>query len=125
MKQHKLKYPVEKMCKLLNVSCSGYYHWLENEDIVSVIKEIFEESHQSYSAPRMAVELEKRGFKVSRPQTGRMIKAIILHLIQSSFKQRLISLAKIWFDICPASSTNSPFSHLIISVLCFNDCLSR
>ena len=80
------------MCKLLNVSCSGYNHWLENEDIVSVIKEIFEESHQNYShqnysTPRMAVELEKRGFKVSRPQTGRMMKAIILHLIQSSFER--------------------------------------
>ncbi len=48
------------MCKLLNVSCSGYNHWLENEDIVSVIKEIFEESHQNYSAPRMAVELKKK-----------------------------------------------------------------
>ena len=50
MKQHKLKYPVEKMCKLLNVSSSGYYHWLkngpskmwlENENIISVIEETF------------------------------------------------------------------------------------
>jgi len=50
--------------------------WLENENIVSVIKEIFEESHQSYGAPRMAVELEKRGYKVSRSRTGRMMKGI-------------------------------------------------
>lgn len=85
MKQHKLKYPVEKMCKLLKVSSSGYYHWLkngpskmwlENENIISVIEVIFEESHQSYGAPRMAVELEKRGLKVSRPRTGRMMKGI-------------------------------------------------
>ncbi|MGB5944230.1 MAG: IS3 family transposase [Leeuwenhoekiella sp.] len=85
MKQHKLKYPVEKMCKLLDVSSSGYYHWLkngpsnrwlENENIISIIEKVFEESYQSYGAPRMAVELEKRGFKVSRPRTGRMMKGL-------------------------------------------------
>jgi len=83
MKQHKLKYPVEKMYGLLKVSSSGYYHWLkngpsnrwlENEKIISVIEEIFEETYQSYGAPRMAVELEKCGFKMLRPRTGRMMK---------------------------------------------------
>tara|TARA_B110000285_G_scaffold72181_1_gene83158 strand:- start:758 stop:886 length:129 start_codon:yes stop_codon:yes gene_type:complete len=28
MKQHKLKYPVEFMRKVLNASKSGYYNWL-------------------------------------------------------------------------------------------------
>jgi putative transposase len=50
--------------------------WLENEKIMSDIEVVFEESHQSYGAPRMAVELEKRGFKVSRPRKGRMMKGI-------------------------------------------------
>jgi hypothetical protein len=46
MKQHKLKYPVELMCKVLNTSKSGYYNWLssgpskrwnENQEIMQVI----------------------------------------------------------------------------------------
>ena len=84
MKQHKLKYPVELMCKVLNASKSGYYSWLstgpskrylENQEIIQVIHTIFEDSHQSYGSPRMSVELEKRGFKVSRPRTARMMSA--------------------------------------------------
>ena len=71
MKQHKLKYSVEVMSKVLDVSKSGYYNWLrsgpsgrwlENRKIVELIEDIFEESHQSYGSPRMTVELEKRGY---------------------------------------------------------------
>jgi len=85
MKKHKLKYPVEKMSKILDVSTSGYYNWLksgpsdrwlENRKIIELIEDIFEESHQSYGSPRMAVELENRGYKVSRPRTARMMKAL-------------------------------------------------
>ena len=39
------------------------------------IQNIFEESHQSYGSPRVAIELEKRGYKVSRPRTARMMNA--------------------------------------------------
>ena len=85
MKKHKLKYPVEKMSKVLDVSTSGYYNWLksgpsdrwlENRKIIELIEDIFEESHQSYGSPRMAVELEKRGYKVSKPRTAKMMKAL-------------------------------------------------
>ena len=53
MKQDKLKYPVEKMSKVLDVSASGYYkwlksgpsdRWLENRKIVELIEGVFEES---------------------------------------------------------------------------------
>ena len=85
MKQHKLKYPVEMMSKALDVSKSGYYNWLksapsdqwlENRKIIELIEDIFEQSHESYGSPRMAVELEKHGYKVSRPRTAIMMKAL-------------------------------------------------
>ena len=84
MKHHKLKYPVELMCKALGVSSSGYYNWLKsgpskrwlfNQEVMEVIKDIFEDSFESYGAPRMKVELEKRGYKVSRPRTARMMRS--------------------------------------------------
>ncbi|MBL4653418.1 MAG: IS3 family transposase, partial [Flavobacteriales bacterium] len=56
--------------------CSGpSKRWNENQEIIQEIHSIFEESHQSYGSPRMCVELEKRGFKVSRPRTARMMKS--------------------------------------------------
>ncbi len=82
MKQHKLKYPVEMMSKILDVSKSGYYNWLKSGpsdrwlENRKIIEDIFEESHQSYGSPRMAVELKKRGYKVSRPRAARMMKAL-------------------------------------------------
>lgn len=85
MKQHKLKYPVELMSKVLEVSKSGYYsqlrsgpsnRCLETRKVIDLIEKIFEESHQSYGSPRMKVELEKRGHKVSRPRTARIMKAL-------------------------------------------------
>tara|TARA_B100000809_G_C15021126_1_gene488484 strand:- start:832 stop:1050 length:219 start_codon:yes stop_codon:yes gene_type:complete len=65
MKQYKLKCPVEKMCKMLHLISSGYYHWLkkgpsklwlENQDIIISIEQIFEASYQSYGAPIMSIE---------------------------------------------------------------------
>lgn len=85
MKQHKFKYPVEKMCKVLQISSSGYYHWLkngpsklwlENRGIIAVIEEIFEDSDQSYGSPRMSKELAKRGYNVSRPRAARMMSSM-------------------------------------------------
>ena len=84
MKHHKLKYPVELMFKVLGISTSGYYNWLKsgpskrwlfNQKVMETIKEIFEGSFESYGSPRMKVELEKRGYKVSRPKTARMMRA--------------------------------------------------
>lgn len=72
------------MCRVLKVSKSGYYHWLqsrpsklwiENQKISSLIKSIFELSHESYVAPRMKTELEALGYRVSRPRVARIMKA--------------------------------------------------
>ena len=83
-----MKFPVEKMCSVLEVSKSGYYHWLksgpsklwqENQELFSLIKDIFEDSHQSYGAPRIEAELKALGFKVSKPRVARIMKANYLY----------------------------------------------
>ena len=72
------------MCKTLEVSKSGYYNWLklgpskrwlENGVISMHIKDIFEKSFESYGSPRIKVELEKRGYYVSRPRVARIMRA--------------------------------------------------
>lgn len=83
-----MKFSVEKMCTLLAVSKSGYYHWLksgscnlwkENQKLSSLIKDKFEDSHQSYGSPRIKAELEAIGFKVSKSRVARIMKANYLY----------------------------------------------
>ena len=85
MKQRILKYTVKMMSEVLDVSKSGCYNWLnsgpsdrwlKNREIVELIEDNFEQSHQSYCSTRMTVELENHGHKVSRPKTARMIKGV-------------------------------------------------
>ena len=72
------------MCGTLGVSKSGYYNWLrlgpskrwlENETISIAIHDIFENSFESYGAPRIKVELLKYGHRVSRPRVARLMRA--------------------------------------------------
>jgi transposase InsO family protein len=71
------------MCRVLKVSKSRYYQMKnyipskrdgENRMLLSEIRRIHEQSKASYGSPRMAEELKKRGFKVSRPRVARLMK---------------------------------------------------
>ncbi|WP_088697885.1 IS3 family transposase [Zobellia sp. OII3] len=84
IKHHKFKFPVGRMCKMFNVSKSGYYNWLvrgpskrwcENEAISLAIRDIVKDSFESYGAPRIKVELLKKGHRVSRPRVARIMRA--------------------------------------------------
>jgi hypothetical protein len=78
-----LEYPVEKMCKVFKVSRSRYYEWRsylgskrnnENRSILFEIRRIHEFSKASYGSPRITKELNKLGYKVSRPRVARIMK---------------------------------------------------
>ncbi len=67
-------YAVVKMCQWLEVSKSGYYEWcnreasateLRREDLKVKIKQIFDDSHETYGYRRVHVELGRQGEDVS------------------------------------------------------------
>lgn len=71
------------MCKVFKVSKSGYYNWLdkepsrralENEELTLAIHDVFQYSSGSYGAPRIKMELLKKGYSVSRPRVARIMK---------------------------------------------------
>lgn len=75
IKNHEKIFPIEKMCKVLKVSQSGYYRW--KQAIISkriqrmnLVKEkitaIYFESKQRYGSPRITIELNALGYKISR-----------------------------------------------------------
>ena len=80
---HRFAFAVKKMCKVLRVSRSGYYDFvvrpesrlsIENKVLVKEIKSIHKESRKTYGSPRIADELNDRGFACSRPRTARLMR---------------------------------------------------
>ena len=82
-------FPVEKMCRVLQISRSGYYNWLkmgpskrwiENQKMLVDIQQIFEDSNSSYGSPRMKEHLTKLGYIVSRTRITKLMKANHLYV---------------------------------------------
>ncbi len=84
MKDYRSIFPIEKMCKALKVSRSGYYSWLtrkpskrevENSKLLVEIRQIHQRSDQTYGSPRITMELRDQQIKVSRPRVARLMRA--------------------------------------------------
>ena len=82
-------FPVEKMCKVLQISRSGYYNWLklgvskrwlENQKMLADIHTVFEYSNSSYGAPRMKESLTKLGYIVSRARITKLMRVNHLYV---------------------------------------------
>ena len=78
----KAYFPVAVLCRVLGVSRSGYYAWLkrpmcprkvEDEQISTQIRELHEESRQTYGSPRIHEALLVRGRRVSRKRIARLM----------------------------------------------------
>ena len=63
------QYPVRMMCRLLEVSRSGYYAWRvrpesqrakTDRELLRVIRRLHADSDGVYGSPKMAVELNKK-----------------------------------------------------------------
>ncbi len=76
---------VEKMCKVLNVSSSGYYYWRKHpvgarqqkqNQLVSHIRQVHTQSQCRYGSPRIADELRDQGVKASRNRIARLMKKV-------------------------------------------------
>jgi len=95
MKAHQAIFPVETMCKVLNVSRSGYYYWLaqrpskraqENESILKLINDSFTNSKGRYGSPKITQDLVAQGVNVSRPRVARLMKkANLKSVIQKKY----------------------------------------
>ncbi len=84
------RYPIEKMCRVLHVSRSGYYSWLcaspsnrklENADLNVRIRKIHSKSRSTYGSPRIAKELRAQGTLISRPRVARLMRCAGLRSI--------------------------------------------
>ncbi len=85
------------MCKVLEVSRSGFYQWVKrkpnqwqekNKKLTEQIKSIYKESRFTYGSPRISKELESRKIYASRPRVASLMKNAG---IVSKIRKRFIS----------------------------------
>ena len=85
MKANQADYRVATMCRVLEVSRSGYYAWLKREtparakanaQLLEAVREIHDESDGTYGAPRVHAELVERpqGPKASLNRVARVMR---------------------------------------------------
>lgn len=76
-------FSIRAMCRVLEVSASGYYAWRqrmvsvrtrENEKLQRRIRTIHDRSRQTYGAPRIHAELQDEGMRVGRKRVARLMK---------------------------------------------------
>ena len=83
MRENQALYPVATMCRVLDVSTSGYYAWLRrppsnrarrDDELAERIGAIFEHSRRTYGSPRVHAELQDEGVAVSRKRVARLMR---------------------------------------------------
>jgi putative transposase len=88
------------MCKVLNVSRSGYYAWrsrpaskreMANQQLLKDIQDVYHDSDGTYGSPRIYYALLKLGWKVNRKRVARLMK---LNNIQAKQKRRFKTTTK-------------------------------
>ena len=76
-------FPIDKMCKVLEVGLSSYYCWkrssksnkaIRKEKVKELITSIYFEFKQRYGSPRITAELQIKGYKISRVTVAKYMK---------------------------------------------------
>jgi putative transposase len=84
IKAHRQEFDTAVMCRLLGVSRSGFYAWLQNplsdravEDhrLLGLIRAAYAASHGVYGAPRIFLDLREAGETCSKHRVARIMRA--------------------------------------------------
>jgi len=83
VRAHQAEYSIATMCRVLEVSTSGYYAWLKrppsararrDEELSQRIGEIHDGSRRTYGAPRVYAEMKEDGERVARKRVARLMR---------------------------------------------------
>ncbi len=83
MKTNQADFPVRAMCRVLDLSPSGYYAWLDrepsarakrDEELTERIETVWRENRRVYGRPRIYADLKEAGERVGEKRVGRLMK---------------------------------------------------
>ena len=92
IEKHRDELPVKLMCKVLEVSTSGYYAWrdrppskreMANRALTVKIQEEFKKSGETYGSPRIYQVMRKLGLMCSQNRVARLMSAADLKAKQT------------------------------------------
>jgi putative transposase len=84
MKAHQAAHSIPTMCRVLDVSASGYYAWVnrgpsrrtrDDRRLLEQIRQFHRASRGTYGAPRLHRDLRAAGVRVGRKRVARLLKA--------------------------------------------------
>ncbi|GHO48829.1 transposase [Ktedonospora formicarum] len=82
IEENKQEFPIVVMCRVLDISESGYYAWRkrptcqrrrEDARLTNHIRQVFTSHQGRYGSPRIHVELKDRGVQCSRKRVARLM----------------------------------------------------
>ena len=83
IREHEHEYSVQRMCRVLDVTRSGYYAWQpektgprerENQILVGHIRKEYKISRQTYGSPRIWAALQGQGVPCGRHRVARLMR---------------------------------------------------
>lgn len=83
IEQHKQEFPIVVMCRVLDVSESGFYAWRkrptcqrkrEDAQLTEEIRQEFHTHRSRYGSPRLHAELRDQGRSISRKRVARLMR---------------------------------------------------
>jgi putative transposase len=89
---HRQEFEITVMCRVLGVARSGYYAWrqrpvsareMANQELTEQIKDIHQQSRQTYGSPRIQAELADNGVKCGHNRVARLMQEADLQAKQS------------------------------------------
>lgn len=83
VEDHQARYPVKRLCELVEVSRSGFYAWRDrppsqrsnvDAELLVEVRAIHERSRGTYGAPRVEGQLRRRGRRHGRKRVARLMR---------------------------------------------------
>jgi putative transposase len=83
IRDHREDFPVRLMCRVLEVSPSGFYDWLgrpesaraaEDRALVAKIQAVHGDSRRTYGSPRVHASLKAAGYRIGRKRVARLMR---------------------------------------------------
>jgi putative transposase len=81
--EHRHEYPIGLLCRVLDVSVSGYYAWSKrlpsehsrkDAELAEHVKMIFQANRGVYGSPRVHAELQDQGINCARKRVARLMR---------------------------------------------------
>lgn len=107
--KHEGKYPVSRICTLLDISRSGYYAWKNrkpsqrehlNQALLDHIRRIYKQNRKAYGSPRVYVQLKKEGYSCNQKKVARLMRQDGLRG-QRKYRRVITTNSKHSFPVAP------------------------